>query len=106
MFYKWRNIKVVLGELFDPDDRMKNAGAMMWDKYLHRVIIDDRDRGFLIPAFDHLVDVYGEAQFQDAARNFHMALEQYLQSHLNLERAGKLCQGINKILEGRARELV
>jgi hypothetical protein len=97
MFYRWVRIKKVMAELWDPEDLTVGAGKDRLE-YLYSQLVDDqtvRDR------FELVSWALGEEKFQDAAKKWHLAVDQYIDRHFPFTKQAHVKGQIIEILEGR-----
>jgi hypothetical protein len=93
MFYKWKRIKIVMSELYDPRDKMKNCGI---DRLPggYAELCTDRN------VYDAFVDICiaeSEGELQVAAKVWHNRV---------IATYPKLVGQINEVLCGTRKELV
>lgn len=93
MFYRWSRIKLIMSELWDPDDETVHMGKCGLERYYEKHCEDYTVRR----CFSDLVWTTGEKQFQEKAHEWHMWLRHYVAQFKRWD----LTQQTEEILQGK-----
>lgn len=96
MFYNWRRVKIVMSELWDPEDLTKNGGISRLLAVYEKTCTDRR----IYRQFVLMCESMGEDMFQRRAGIWHSAVEAYATNATHSVRVPPLIQQIEEILKG------